>query len=145
MARIFRTESKGDEKPYVSSSHSSECMSIRTYTFYTLHVSNAYFPKIYVMWNMHSFAITESQAIPTFVFGPIFSPFFHSYLLIARFTRFYDFLTKQINHRSFSARIQWIYDYIYTTSLIGFNNIRSYETDQSQSIPPRNSYDWPIS
>lgn len=70
---------KGKEtKPHLSLVFaSSECMSIHTYTFYTLHVSNAYFPKIYVMKHTLLF------------YRPFFPP--------SRFTRFYDPLTVEMS------------------------------------------------
>lgn len=59
---FFRTKSKRDETAFIAFFFaSSECMSIHTYTFYTLHVSNAYFPKIYVMCEAHTFTIIKSH------------------------------------------------------------------------------------
>lgn len=83
---FFRTKGK-ETRPHLSLFFfaSSECMSIHTYTFYTLHVSNAYFPKIYVMKH------TLSQSLNRASDSRIRSH------LIAPFTRFYDPLIVEVS------------------------------------------------
>lgn len=86
---FFHTERKGDETAFIAFFASSECMSIHTYTFYTLHVSNAYFPKIYVM--KHTLSQSLNRAGDSRFVLPLSS------LFRSRFTRFYDSLTVKMS------------------------------------------------
>lgn len=82
---FFRKERRRDRIYRFFFFASSECMSIHTYTFYTLHVSNAYFPKIYVM--KHTLSQSLNRAGDSRIRPP----------LIAPFTRFYDPLIVEVS------------------------------------------------